>query len=310
MSLDASTDALLKGIAEQNGPALHEMPVDTCREVFTQLVQNLQGEVIPIHKSEDRQIDGPNGPIDIRVFTPRDTGGAKLPVLVQFHGGGWVIGDLNTHDNMCRQFANDSDVVVVSVGYRLAPEHKFPAGIDDCIAATEWVHANAAEIGADNSKIAVTGDSAGGNMAAIVAQQLKGKIAFQLLIYPATDFSDTTYESREKFGNGEYFLSSEDMAWFGGHLFGDSDPSGNPKASPFAAKDLSGLAPALTVTAGFDPLRDEGKAYADALSAAGVPSEYKCYDGTIHGFASFPGALEAGKEGMSFMAAKLKAALA
>lgn len=310
MSLDASTDALLKGIAAQNGPALHEMPVDTCRQVFGQLVQNLQGEVLPIHHAEDREISGPNGPIKVRIYTPRDTGGAKLPVLVQFHGGGWVIGDLDTHDNMCRFFANEADVIVVAVDYRLAPEHKFPAGIEDCIAATEWVHANGASIGADSTKLAVTGDSAGGNMAAIVAQQLKGKIAYQLLIYPATDFSDTAYESREKFGSGEYFLSSEDMAWFGGHLFGGADESKNPKASPLAAADLSGLAPALTVTAGYDPLRDEGKAYADALSAAGVTSEYKCYDGTIHGFASFPGALEAGKEGMAFMASRLKAALA
>ena len=310
MSLDPSTEALLKGIAEQNGPALHEMPVDTCREVFLQLVQNLQGDVLDIHKTEDRQIDGPNGPITLRISTPRDTGADKLPVLVQFHGGGWVIGDLDTHDNMCRYFANESDVIVVAVDYRLAPENRFPAGIEDCIAATEWVHANADSIGADNSKLAVTGDSAGGNMAAIVAQQMKGKVAFQLLIYPATDFSDTAYESREKFGGGDYFLSSEDMAWFGGHLFGDTDPTGNPMASPIVASDLSGLAPALTVTAGFDPLRDEGKAYADALSAAGVASEYKCYDGTIHGFVSFPGALEAGKEGLAFMASRLKAALA
>ena len=310
MSLDASTEALLKGIAEQNGPALHEMPVDTCREVFGQLVQNLQGEVLPIHKTEDREISGPNGAIKLRIYTPRDTGGEKLPVLVLFHGGGWVIGDLDTHDNMCRYFANESDVIVVAVDYRLAPENPFPAGIQDCVAATEWVHANAASIGADSSKLAVTGDSAGGNMAAIVAQQLKGKVAFQLLIYPATDFSDTAYESREKFGTGEYFLSSEDMAWFGGHLFGGADEGKNPMASPIAASDLSGLAPALTVTAGYDPLRDEGKAYADALSAAGVASEYKCYDGTIHGFASFPGALEAGKEGLAFMASRLKAAFA
>jgi len=310
MSLDASTDALLKGIAAQNGPALHEMPVDKCREVFGQLVQNLQGDVVEIHSVENREIAGPGGPLKLRIFNPSDVGGSKLPVLVLFHGGGWVIGDLDTHDNMCRYFANESGVVVVAVDYRLAPEHKFPAGIEDCIAATDWVHANAASIGGDSSKLAVTGDSAGGNMAAIVAQQLKGKVAFQLLIYPATDFSDTAYESREKFGGGEYFLSSEDMMWFGGLLFGDADESANPKASPLAAKDLSGLAPALTVTAGFDPLRDEGKAYADALSAAGVASEYKCYDGTIHGFVSFPGALEAGKDGLSFMAGRLKAALA
>jgi acetyl esterase len=147
-------------------------------------------------------------------------------------------------------------------------------------------------------------------MAAVVAQQLRDEIAFQLLMYPATDFSDTAYASREQFGGGEYFLSSEDMAWFGAHLSDDPAALLEAKASPLAAADLAGLPPALTVTAGFDPLCDEGKAYADALKAAGVSSEYKCYAGTIHGFASFPGALEAGRDGLAFMAAKLKAALA
>ena len=308
MALDQSTDALLKNLAAQGGPALHELPVAKCREVFLDLVRALQGEVLPIHACEDREIAGPNGPIGLRVYTPRDTGGELLPVLVQFHGGGWVIGDLDTHDSMCRYFANEADVIVVAVDYRLAPEHPYPAGIDDAVAATQWVYENAASIGADNTKIAVTGDSAGGNMAAVVAQQLKGKIAFQMLIYPATDFSDTAYESRSVFGGGEYFLSAEDMAWFGGHLFGGPPPA-DAKASPIAG-DLSGLAPAVTITAGFDPLRDEGKAYADALAAAGVASEYKCFDGTIHGFVSFPGALEAGRDGLAYLAGKLKAAFA
>ena len=309
MALDQSTDTLLKNIAAQGGPALHEMPVDTCRSVFLQLVQNLQGETLPIHDSSDREIPGPDGSIPIRIYTPRNLEGGRLPVLVLYHGGGWVIGDLESHDNMCRYFANEADVIVVAVDYRLAPEHRFPAGIDDCIAATEWVHANAAGIGADGTKLAVTGDSAGGNMAAVVAQQLREKVRFQLLIYPGTDFSDAEYPSRELFGGGEYFLSSEDMVWFGGHLFGENNPAGDVKASPMAASDLSGLPPALTITAGFDPLRDEGKAYADALKAAGVASEYKCYNGTIHGFVSFPGALVAGADGLRFMAERLKSAL-
>lgn len=310
MALDQSTDTLLKNIAAQGGPALHEMPVDTCRKVFRQLVQSLQGEVVPIHQSEDREVPGPDGSLPIRIYTPRDAGSDTLPILVFFHGGGWVIGDLDTHDNMCRYFANEADAVVVSVDYRLAPEHQFPAGIDDCIAATEWVHANAASIGGNSAKLAVAGDSAGGNVAAVVAQQLREKIVFQLLIYPVTDFTDTQYASRGQFGNGEYFLSNEDMVWFGEHLFGKTNRSSDVKASPIVAKDLAGLAPALTVAAGFDPLLDEGKAYADALSAAGVASEYKCYDGTIHGFVAFPGALQAGIDGLRFMSERLKAALA
>ncbi len=310
MPLDQSTDTLLKNIAAQGGPALHEMPVDTCRQVFLQLVQNLQGDVIGIHNCEDREIPGPGGNIPIRIYTPKSAAGNSLPVVVFYHGGGWVIGDLETHDNMCRYFANEAGVLIVAIDYRLAPEHRFPAGIDDCIAATEWVHANAASIGGSSAKLAVMGDSAGGNMAAVVAQQLRSKIAFQVLIYPATDFSDQDYPSRTQFGNGEYFLSSEDMAWFGGLLFGGDDRGTDIKASPILANDLKGLAPALTVTAGFDPLLDEGKAYADALGAAGVASEYKCYDGTIHGFVAFPGALQAGVDGLRFIAERLKAALA
>ena len=308
MALDASTAALCQNLAAQGGPAFHEMEVADCRAAFGQLVQLAGGESPEVHKVEDRNISGPNGEIPLRIYTPRETADA-LGVLVLFHGGGWVIGDLDTHDNVCRHLCSGADVVVVSVDYRLAPEHKFPAGHDDAIAATEWVHANAASIGADANKVAVTGDSAGGNMAAVVAQQLKGKIAFQMLIYPATDFSETVYASREKFGTGEYLLSMEDMAWFGGHLTDDPAALLDAKASPMAG-DLSGLAPALTITAGFDPLCDEGKAYADALGAAGVPSEYKCFEGTIHGFVSLPGALEAGGEALEFLSGKLKAALA
>ena len=310
MPLDNSTDTLLKNIAAQGGPALHEMPVDICRTVFLELVQNLQGDMIEIHHTEDLEISSEEGVIPIRTYRPRESAENGFPVVVFYHGGGWVIGDLETHDNMCRYVANQADVLVIAVDYRLAPEHRFPAGIDDCIAATEWVYKNAASIGGDSAKLAVMGDSAGGNMAAVVAQQLREKIAFQALIYPATDFTGQHYESREQFGNGEYFLSSEDMRWFGGLLFGDDDRGADVKASPIVAADLSGLAPALTVTAGYDPLLDEGKAYADALRDAGVSSEYKCYDGTIHGFVAFPGVLAAGVEGLRFITERLKSALA
>ncbi len=306
MPLDQTTDALLQNIAAQGGPALHEMPVDTCRSVFLQLVQSLQGEVIPIHDSSDRTIPGPDGDIPVRVYTPRDAGGEKLPVLVVYHGGGWVIGDLETHDNQCRYLSNEADMIVVAVDYRLAPEHKFPAGVNDCIGATEWVVTNAETLGGDSARVAVTGDSAGGNMAAVVAQQLKEKIRFQLLVYPATDFSETIYASRKEFGGGEYFLSMEDMAWFGGLLVNEPSDLLGETISVMATHDLSGLAPALTITAGYDPLRDEGKAYADRLREAGVSSEYKCFDGTIHGFTLFPGALDAGKDGLALMVSSLK----
>jgi acetyl esterase len=307
--LDESTAALLQSIADQNGPALHEMPPEVCREVFNGLVTSLQGEIHPIHASKDIEIPGPNGPIPARVYTPRDTGGEKLPMLVLFHGGGWVIGNVETHDNQSRYFANNADVIVVNVDYRLAPEHKFPEGHDDAIAATEWVIENADSLGGNASKVAVTGDSAGGNMAAVVAQALKSKIAFQLLVYPVTDMSSDHYPSRAKFGGGDFFLGKADMEYFGGHTFKDAKDASDPKMSPMLTEDVSGLAPALTVTAGHDMLCDEGKVYADRLRDAGVPSEYKCYEGTIHGFTLLPGALQAGVDGLAFMAERLKSAL-
>ena len=242
MSLDPSTDALLKGIAEQNGPALHEMPVDTCREVFLQLVQNLQGDVLDIHKTEDRQIDGPNGPITLRISTPRDTGADKLPVLVQFHGGGWVIGDLDTHDNMCRYFANESDVIVVAVDYRLAPEAPFPAGLEDCYAATAWAADNAGELGAVGKPLAVAGDSAGGNLAAAVcllARERGGPgICHQVLVYPVTD-SDFDRSSYAENADG-YVLTRDMMRWFWGHYLPEGVDLKTPLAAPLHA-DLGGL---------------------------------------------------------------------
>ena len=309
MALDPSTDALLKNLAAQNGPAIHQMDVATARAVFAQLVPALAGPAEDVHKVEDRRIPGPDGEIPVRIYWPRDSAGKALPVLVQYHGGGWVIGDLGTHDTMCRYFAKHADVIVVAVDYRLAPEHKFPAGVDDCIAATAWVHANAASLGADAARLAVTGDSAGGNMAAVVAQALQGKVAFQLLIYPATDFGPTAYPSREQFGTGEYFLSSADMAWFGAHLSDDPGALLAPKGSPIAAASLAGLAPALTVTAGYDPLCDEGKAYADKPPRPACPPSTSATQAPST--VSRPSRRARSRpRRLAFMAAKLKAALA
>ena len=309
MALDQTTDAFLKNLAEQEGPAFHQLAPEKCRELFAGLINSLKGETIEIRSTEDRTINGPRGSIPIRIYSPKSST-EPLPLLVLFHGGGWVIGDLETHDNMCRYLSKEAELIVVAVDYRLAPENKFPAGIDDCIAATDWVYDNASELGGDKSKLAVTGDSAGGNMAAVVAQQLKGKIAYQVLLYPATDLSETNYASRDKFGGGEYLLSMEDMAYFGGHLAESPEQLAGPKGSPIRNTDLSGLAPALTITAGYDPLCDEGKAYADKLSASGVESEYKCFEGTIHGFTLFPAALEAANAGLEFIAGRLKNTLA
>ena len=304
MQLDASTEAFLKSLKEQGGPAFHELPVEKCRAAFKEACVGLSGEQIALPKVEDMEVTASNGTLKVRLYYPSET--TSLPVVMYFHGGGWVIGDLDTHDNMCRRIAKSSNAIVAAVDYRLAPENKFPAGIEDCISATEWFANNANSIGGDASRLAVAGDSAGGNMAAVVAQELMNKIKYQVLIYPAVDLGDTSYPSRDKYGSGEYFLSMEDMAFFGGHLLDNPEQVLDTKASPITSSNLSGLAPAFTITAGFDPLCDEGKAYHEKLSDAGVKSEYECVEGTIHGFTLFPVALESAIPALELIGKKLK----
>jgi acetyl esterase len=206
---------------------------------------------------------------------------------VYFHGGGWVLGSLATHDGICRSLAAGAGCVVVSVDYRLAPEHRYPAAAEDCYAATQWCAAHAAELGADGSRVAVGGDSAGGNLSAVVAQMARDRggppLVFQLLIYPVTDAARDTQSYRE---NAEgYLLTAGDMAWFWNHYLGDARARGaEAYASPIRAASLAGLPPALVITAEFDPLRDEGEAYGAALESAGVAAKVTRYDGMIHGF--------------------------
>lgn len=240
----------------------------------------------PVARVEDRTIPGPAGEIPVRIYSPDATPGTPRPVLAWFHGGGWVIGNLDGADPACRMIANAAGCVVVSVDYRLAPEHKYPAAAEDCLAATDWVSANAGSLGADPTRLAVGGDSAGGNLAAVVTQLAKDMggpaIKFQLLVYPVTDHGFGTSSYQE---NAEgYLLTKASMEWFWGHYLNHEGEGAHPKASPLRASDLSGLPPAWVITAEFDPLRDEGEAYAAALRAAGVKVEHKRYDGQIHGF--------------------------
>nr|AIT69729.1 lipase/esterase AS-Trib20-ORF2 [uncultured bacterium] len=237
----------------------------------------------PVAGVADRTVPGPAGDIPVRVYTPEGAG--RKPVVVFFHGGGWVIGSLDSHDATCRAVCNAAGAVVVSVDYRMAPEHKFPAAPDDCFAVTKWVAENAASIGADGARIAVAGDSAGGNLAAAVTLMARERggpeIGFQALIYPVTDYSFGTPSYAE---NGEgYMLTKGAMEWFWGHYASVADAA-NPLASPLREKDLSGLPRALVITAGYDPLRDEGETYAKRLADAGVPVASTRYDGMIHGF--------------------------
>ncbi len=240
-------------------------------------------EIVPVRLVKDITLPGPDGPLTARVFYPEDTG--PVPTIVYFHGGGWVIGDLNTHDNMCRDVCRGAGAVVVSVEYRLAPESPFPAAVDDAVAATRWVIENAKDFGGTD-RIGVAGDSAGGNLSAVVAQSLRDSgenLAGQFLIYPATDHPEAHYASKDENGAG-YFLESAQMEWFFANYLGQWPERQDPRLAPIQAENLADLPPAMIVTAEFDPLRDEGEAYGKALKAAGVRAETRRIDGMIHGF--------------------------
>ena len=260
----------------------------------------------------DLTADGPLGPIPLRVYRPAGVpASTPLAVLVFFHGGGWVIGDLETHDVLCRQLTAGSGVSVVSVDYRLAPEHKFPAAVDDAWAATRWVVAHAGELAVDASRLAVGGDSAGGNLAAVVALLARDKgapaIAVQVLIYPVTDLVGKTRSYRD-FAEG-YLLTREAMRWFIAHYLTAEAEAADWRASPIRAQSLAGLPPALIVTAGFDPLRDEGEAYAERLRDAGVRVDSVCYGGMIHGFVPMGRLLDTAGRAISLIAGSLSQAL-
>ena len=266
-------------------PPMHEGSPEEARAAFRQLaVGGRQPEhVVRVGSVEDLTIPGPAGDLAARVYRPEQDG--AVPTVVLFHGGGWVIGDLDTHDNMARSICRDCEAVVVSVDYRLAPEAPFPAAVEDAVAATRWVASRLVDFGGDD-RLAVAGDSAGGNLAAVVAQQLRDAggpaLAGQLLVYPAVDVTGD-YASRWENAEG-YFLDLPTMAWFMDHYAADAALHEDPRISPLRHTDLSGLPPAVVVTAEYDPLRDEGEAYAAALSEAGVGVEVRRFDGMIHGF--------------------------
>lgn len=234
----------------------------------------------------DLEVDGADGRLPARVYRP---GGQQArPTVVFLHGGGWVIGNLETHDGFCRELCAQVDAVVVSIDYRLAPEHRFPAGVQDCLAATRWAIDHVGELGGDAQQVVVAGDSAGGNLAAVVASQLAGdgvRLAAQLLVYPATDIS-TDYPSRAQFAQG-YFLEQNALELFLKSYVTDPGQVTDPRMSPLLFDRLELLPPTAVVTTEFDPLRDQGETYADALRAAGVPVRHRRFDGLVHGFAHF-----------------------
>ncbi len=299
--------ALLDFIEQRGVPPTHLLSPDEARAGYRDRRHVTQPS--PPAVDSVTEIDA-NG-IALRLYRPLGAGAAVLPALVYFHGGGWVIGDLDTHDTLCRELANGAGCAVVSVDYRLAPEHVFPAAVDDSLAATRFVHAQAVSLGLDAARIAVGGDSAGGNLAAVVAIAARDAgdlpLAYQLLIYPATD-QHRSAPSHTTNGQG-YLLTSDTMAYFGGHYLPDPAAFDGWRASPLHHADLSKLPPALVLTAGFDPLRDEGAAYADRLSAAGTPTTYVCFERQIHGFILMGRVLDEARSAVALCAAELRRAL-
>jgi acetyl esterase len=319
MTPDAATLGFLDALKSAGRKPVWEQTVDEMRASIRAASLQLAAPSTPVHDVVDRRMPVPGGEVGLRIYTPRlDSPGSKdgpFPIVVHLHGAGFVAGDLDTHDSIARFHCKHADAVVIAVDYRLAPEHPFPAAVDDAYAAVEWAVEHARELHGDARRIAVLGDSAGGNLAAVVCQLSKARngprIAFQALVYPVVDFrSDAAYPSRAQFGGGDFFLSNRDMEFFRScYLTNVERQASDPRASPLLATDLAGLPPALVVTAGCDPLRDEGKAYGDRLAAAGVPVEYRCFESTIHPFMSFAGAIPVALEGLSFVASRLRAAL-
>ena len=308
MTLDPQVKALLDGLAALDAQPLYEMTADDARATYLAMKDPIE---VSIGKVEDFSISGPGGDIPVRLYTPVAAGGSALPALVYFHGGGWVIGDLDTHDGLCRTLANESGCKILAVDYRLAPEDRCPAAVEDAYAAVEWVERNGAGVGIDVNSIGVGGDSAGGNLAAIVcqlAQSRKGpRIRHQLLLYPVTD-TKTDTGSYQSFGEG-FFLEKATMEWFFEQYAGAEFDRTSPLIAPLRAASLAGLPSAYVVTAGHDVLRDEGAAYATALKAAGVETVYLDYPSMIHGFFNLQAMVDAARTAVAEAAKAVGAAL-
>jgi acetyl esterase len=309
--LDPQVKVLLERMGAAGAPAMETLPPAEARLMYQQFTQ--LGRVEEVARVDDRVAPGPEGDVPVRVYTPVAAVGLDpAGVLVWFHGGGWVVGSVNTADATCRALANRSGAVVVSVEYRLSPEHKAPAALEDCLTALTWTVENGELLGVTSAKLAVGGDSAGGNLAALLCQRVRDEfgpqIDFQLLVYPVTDL---TLGHPSMADNGEgYLLTKAGMAWFvGHHLSQEHDPK-DPLVSPLYVDRCDGLPPALVITAEFDPLRDEGEAYARRLEEAGVPVQAVRFDGMVHGFFEMSGVLDAAAAALDLAGAAVKQALA
>ena len=307
--LDPQARAFLDQLAASGQPQLHELPPEIAREGATALTAQMGGPPEDVAEVRALDIPGAAGTIPARLYVP--TGTKPLGIVVYFHGGGFVIGSLDGWDPVMRSLANASGCAIVSVDYRLAPEHKFPAAVDDAYAALEWVSRHAASLGADATRLAVGGDSAGGNLAAVVsilARDRKGpSIALQLLVYPVTD-RDFDRPSYRTYGEG-HFLSSDMMKWFFAN-YATPETESDWRMQPLRAESLADLPPAHVMVAECDPLHDEGHAYAERLRAHGVHVTFVEYPGMIHGFFTFPAVIDGGRKAIADAGAVLREALA
>lgn len=310
MTINPALGPILEAFAEFAKTDWSQMPVDVARAMMDNPLS--AGDPLPMARVEDLSLDLPGRTIKARLYVPTDAG-ATPPVVMYFHGGGWVLGNLETHDGTCREIARASSAAVISVDYRLAPEARYPAAAEDCYDACIWAEAHAADLGIDATRMAVAGDSAGGNLAAAVSLMARDRggpaLRHQLLIYPVTDADFETVSYGDN-GGGEYFLSTGAMKWFWSHYLGETNPVDAALARVLHTENLSGLPAATVVTAQYDPLKDEGDAYAKRLAQAGVPTDHQVADGMIHGFFGMTPAVPDALKWVDHAGANLKKALA
>jgi acetyl esterase len=310
MPLDPVIQDLFQRLPELITYPTWEKSPEEARIAFKRLCQIANVATVAIGKTEDIKTEGGERPVPLRIYTPVAAGSAALPAIVYYHGGGFVIGDLDCYDALCRTLANESGCRVISVDYRLAPEHPFPAAVEDCFAALKWIEANASDLSIDPNRLAVGGDSAGGNLAAVMcllaADAKEPEIAFQLLIYPSIRLSRELL--KRPFGSG-YRLDDRAIQWFYRHYMPEGADPADVRLSPIAMRSASGLPPAYIVTAGYDPLREEGIEYGEKLKAAGVSVALVDYPTMIHGFFSMQGWIPLSTEALAAAAKAVKTAL-
>ncbi len=314
--LEPQSRAFAEMMQQSDMPEVHEQSVGKSRAGMAAMAVLNSGPRVRVHEILNRNISGPGGELPIRIYWPRGgAAGEQLGAVLYLHGGGYFVGNLETHDVICRNLCNDGDVIVVSVDYRRSPEHKFPAAVDDCYAALCWMAENADEIGIDTDRIAVAGDSSGGALTITTCMLSRDKsgpgIKYQVVVYGLLTLESALHlPSRAEFGGGEYFGSIKELDFVNGlYLTNVEEEKKNPLASPLLASDFSGLPPALVITAGYDMVRDDNKVYAEKLLHEGTSIEYRCYEETLHPFFLFAGLLGVGKHAQKLMADRIKAAL-